>query len=261
MYSARIVTRQRRLIIPPTLLCIDQKLQEFHSPRTYAMIYPAAVRQYVANAFSCVSPLFVSPSGGGGGATSSKRRNESTPQPPKSAKTPRRSQTKARNSEATRSSPRIHNKNSFATNQRQRLGDGKNLNSSMPPIQEIAVNGEFEDDASKMSMDLLELSQTTVQGTQLAPRLPTNTNTFFQKDDYSDDEEGDNGSGASHPSFQGSAHHSTPAKSQSSDSSPSVGNNSFENPYSDLFTESAASKPFDERLKHFMRGKDHRQKS
>ena len=99
------------------------------------------------------------------------------------AKTPRPSSKKGRKpgalptNLARRTSPRIGNNNRFATanssalvdDQRQRLGEGNNLMSKLPPIQEIAVP-PHADEEDALSEDLLAPSQQPQVTTHYSPR-------------------------------------------------------------------------------------------
>ena len=272
MYSANIDKRLRRLINPPTLHCINQKLQEFDPSPTLAMIYPTAVHHFMANAFYCVTPLYANNSSGGGGRSSTKRCNEQTPRPSQSSRKPRHSSV---DDSKQRTSPRTANTNKYATpsanalrgseEQCLRLGRGTNLN-PMPPIQEIAVPQEKDDD--NFSVDLLAETQhqasypnkssssgSHVSGTQFPPN---DDNAFLRKDDSSLSNAGSGTSSSQKPSPDPSK----TSKSQDADDPDAANNNSpaksidsADNPYSDIHTEAASKYDFHTRLKHFLQGR------
>jgi hypothetical protein len=188
MFNAKIHKRLRHSIPPPHIQRLDQQISEFFPPPIHTMMYPPAALNFLGNSiFSSVSPHFVVPVYGSGGGGKSRRDN--TGVPPSAAKTPRPSASKkARKSSALppsarRTSPRTANNNQYATvnisdDQRQRLGEGNNLMSQLPPIAEIEVPPSYsEEQEDNLSEDLLAPSQpppqvqesqlTIVPGTEL----------------------------------------------------------------------------------------------
>lgn len=122
---------------------------------------------------------------------------------------------------------------------------------SMPPIQEVVIDDANRDDES--SKDLLEPSQayqaspqksvTTVEATD-----PRNFRPFLQKDDYSPLSNSAKSKDPPYSPANASRH------SNASEAASKHTDDSFLDPYSDLFTESAAKKDFHERMRHFLRG-------
>jgi hypothetical protein len=178
------IHRYKRLT--PQKVLVHQQYIEFHSPPSLAMIYPAALRHFMANAFYCVAPLHMSGDGGGGRApknhSAAKQRSHpqfQTPRTSSSSKNP--SNTQATGSRK-RTSPRLGHAPpgpALGDHRHKRLRDArKNLSSiaeeSTPspsgksdPRDSLYSPDPSDDDQSR---DLLEATQqtfTTVPETQL----------------------------------------------------------------------------------------------
>ena len=168
--------------LTPQKVLVHQQFIEFHSPPSLAMIYPAALRHFMANAFYRVAPLHMSGASGGRANnphnTAGANNASSNQSRPHVAQTPRPRQSASANNGAysyggrvqstgsrKRTSPRLHNRQpgpALEVQQNKRLrGSVKAL---YPLNEEGSVpspsrnNHHGDDEVSRLSDDLLWIS-------------------------------------------------------------------------------------------------------